>query len=85
METEELQVMIQQGLNDAAVWVEGDGRHFNVIVVAEEFQDKSKVQQQQLVYQLVNDKITSGELHAISLKTYTPQQWEAVSTQNEGN
>ncbi|MXS85245.1 BolA family transcriptional regulator [Nitrosomonas sp. HPC101] len=62
------------------VWirVEGDdGHHFSALIVSELFQGKNVVKQHQLVYQALGDRMRE-EIHALSLKTYTPEQWEAV-------
>lgn len=76
MEPDEVKRLIEAGLTDCEVIVKGDGSHFDAIVIGEVFADKTMVAQQQLVYGTVNEKITSGELHALSIKTYTPGQWE---------
>lgn len=76
MEPEEVKKLILAGLPDCEVTVKGDGSHFDTIVVGEVFADKSLVAKQKLVYATVNDCITSGQLHALSIKTYTPSEWE---------
>ena len=76
MEPEEVKRLISAGLPECEVMVSGDGSHFEAIVIGEIFADQSAVKQQQLVYATLNDKITSGELHALSIKTYTPADWE---------
>jgi acid stress-induced BolA-like protein IbaG/YrbA len=57
------------------VIVDGDGTHFSAVVVSEEFQGKSMVQQHQLVYKTLGDKV-GADIHALSLKTLTPDEWE---------
>ncbi len=79
MDPEEVKRLIQAGLPDCEVTVKGDGSHFDAVVVGDIFDGKSLVKQQQLVYATVNDKITSGELHALSIKTYTPAEWAKAS------
>lgn len=76
MDPEEVKRLIQAGLPGCEVMVKGDGSHFDAVVVGEVFAGQSLVKQQQLVYATVNDKIASGELHALSIKTYTPAEWE---------
>lgn len=76
MDPEEVKRLIQAGLPECEVLVKGDGSHFDAIVVGEVFAGLSLVKQQQLVYATVNDKIASGQLHALSIKTYTPAEWE---------
>lgn len=53
----------------------GTGDHFEARVVAPAFAGKSMVQQHQLVYAPLKDVLATGELHALALKTYSPEQW----------
>lgn len=53
----------------------GGGDHFEARVISQAFAGKSMVQQHQLVYAALKDKLATGELHALALKTYTPEQW----------
>lgn len=76
MDPEEVKRLIQAGLPGCEVMVKGDGSHFDAVVVGEVFAGQSLVKQQQLVYATVNDRIASGQLHALSIKTYTPAEWE---------
>ena len=76
MQPEEVKGLISAGLPDCEVSVTGDGSHFQAIVVGDVFADKTPVQKQQLVYATLGDRITSGELHALSIKTYTPAEWQ---------
>lgn len=79
MDPEAVKALIQAGLPDCEVTVKGDGSHFDAVVVGEVFAGLSLVKQQQLVYATVNDKIVSGEVHALSIKTYTPEEWQKAS------
>ena len=56
---------------------DGDGQHFAARVVSAEFAGKNRVQRQQRVYQTLKDKLATGELHALSFKTLTPEEWSA--------
>lgn len=57
------------------VGVEGDdGRHFSAVIVSEQFRGKSMIQQHQLVYRALRGKMEQ-EIHALSMKTLTPEQW----------
>ncbi|WP_133130074.1 BolA family protein [Legionella yabuuchiae] len=58
------------------VTVEGDGYHYKLTVVSDAFVGKSKVARQQWVYALLKDYITSGSLHALSMTTWTKDEWE---------
>jgi len=75
MNPEDVQNMIKAGLPDCEVKVDGDGSHFDAVVIGEIFEGLSMVKKQQAVYATLGDKITSGEVHALSIKTYTPDEW----------
>ncbi len=70
---ESVKEYIQQGLECEHIEVEGDGRHFDAVVVSKEFEGKGMLQQQRLVFQKLGDKMEV--IHALSLKTFTPEQW----------
>jgi acid stress-induced BolA-like protein IbaG/YrbA len=74
MTENEVQQMIEQGLACESVQVGGDGYHFEAIVVSSAFEGKRPVARQQMVYATVQEHISSGELHALSLKTLTPKE-----------
>lgn len=57
----------------------GTGDHFEASVVSAAFSGKPMIEQHQLVYRPLQDLLRTGELHALALKTYTPEQWKAES------
>ncbi len=75
MDITEIKQMIEAGLPDAMVEVDGDGNHFSAVVVSEEFAGKNMVQQHQLVYKTLGEKM-GNEIHALSIRTLTPEEWE---------
>lgn len=77
MQTEAIKQLIESGIPDAQITITGDGSHFDAVVVSEAFQGKSMVQQHQLVYATLGGRMESGEIHALALKTFTPEQWRA--------
>lgn len=74
MTEQEIKDMIEQAMNCLSVEVGGDGYHFEARVVSDDFAGKRPVARQQMVYATLQEKISSGELHAISLKTLTPEE-----------
>lgn len=72
---ENVREYILQGLECEHVEVEGDGRHFDAVIVSKAFEGKGLLQQQRLVFQILGDKMEI--IHALSMKTFTPQQWAA--------
>lgn len=71
---ESIKTHIETALPCELVQVEGDGHHFNAIIVSAEFRGKNMVQQHQLVYRALGDRMKQ-EIHALSMKTLTPEQW----------
>ncbi len=72
---EQLKTWIESGFNGATVSVEGDGHHFEAVIVASEFESKNRIQRHQLVYAALGDKM-KAEVHALSMKTLTPAEAE---------
>jgi acid stress-induced BolA-like protein IbaG/YrbA len=68
---------IADGLPCEHLTVDGDGHHFEAIIVSAEFAELNRVKRQQRVYQVIRDKLDSGELHALSMQTLTPEEWRA--------
>jgi acid stress-induced BolA-like protein IbaG/YrbA len=60
-----------------------DNIHFQVIVISEVFQPLNRVKRQQLVYAGLSEAIIGGELHAVELRTYTPDEWMNGKNNNE--
>lgn len=75
--SESIKQSIEQGMTTEHVAVSGDGRHFDAVVVSAEFSDKSRVQRHQRVFQTLGDCMRE-EIHALSMKTYTPEEWQAI-------
>jgi acid stress-induced BolA-like protein IbaG/YrbA len=57
----------------------GTGDHFEARVVSPAFEGKSMLEQHRMVYAPLQALIDSGELHALALKTYSPEQWKKAS------
>jgi acid stress-induced BolA-like protein IbaG/YrbA len=76
IEPDDIRTYIREGLPCEHVSVEGDGAHFNAVIVSVEFRGKSRVQQHQLVYQTLGDRMRE-QIHALSMRTLTPEEWQA--------
>jgi len=75
---ESIRLNISQGLPTEHLSVEGDdGTHFEAVIVSEMFSGKNRVQRHQMVYQTLGDRMRA-EIHALSMKTYTPQEWQSL-------
>lgn len=71
---EDVAKLIQDGIPDANVSVEGDGYKYEATVVSESFADLNTLKRQQAIYATVNSAITSGELHALTINAKTPDE-----------
>jgi len=77
MTAEELQTIIAAGLACDHLEVEGDGRHWQAVIVSAEFAGKRLIQRHQRVYATLGARMHTDEVHALSMKTYTPAEWAA--------
>ncbi|GAA3897587.1 BolA family iron metabolism protein IbaG [Halomonas cibimaris] len=78
MQPTEVKALLASRLENCDFHVQGEGCDFQVIAVGEVFDGLSPVKRQKLVYGALKDEIASGALHAISIKTYTPAQWQSA-------
>lgn len=67
---------IGAGLACELLEVQGDGQHFEALIVSASFEGKSRVQRHQLVYAALGDRMRQ-EIHALSMQTLTPAEWQA--------
>ncbi|KFB66421.1 BolA/IbaG family iron-sulfur metabolism protein [Candidatus Accumulibacter vicinus] len=79
MHPEQLQKIIAEGLPCEHLQVVGDGHHFEALIVSAEFSGRNRVQRQQRVNEVLRLHFDSGDLHALSMKTQTPEEWSAAS------
>ena len=71
----ELQNIIAAGLACDHLEVEGDGRHWEAVIVSAEFEGKRLIQRHQRVYATLGERMHTDEVHALSMKTFTPAEW----------
>ncbi|KKW68263.1 BolA family transcriptional regulator [Lampropedia cohaerens] len=77
MTAEELQQLIQQGLDCHHIELQGDGRHWFATIVSPDFEGLRLIQRHQKVYATLGQRMHTDEVHALSMKTFTPQEWQA--------
>lgn len=78
MQPEEIKALIENGISGAEVRVSGDGRHFEAIVISDDFDSKNTLQRHRMVYATLGDRFDTDALHALSIKTYTRKDWSAL-------
>ena len=76
---DEIRALIEGGLECEEVRVTGDGRHFEALVVSDGFVAKPTLARHRMVYGTLGDRFDTEVLHALSLKTYTVQQWRELA------
>lgn len=79
MNPDEVKVILEGALPGCQFQVEGDGSHFNIVAVGDVFDGQRAVQRQQTIYKVLNQQISSGEIHAVNMKTFTHAEWESHS------
>ena len=77
MTAQELESIIRAGLPCDHLTVEGDGRHWFATIVSAEFDGKRPIARHQRVYATLGEKMATDEVHALSMKTFTPAEWAA--------
>jgi acid stress-induced BolA-like protein IbaG/YrbA len=78
---EQVEAMIKAKIPDAQVQVQdltGGGDHLQAIVISSQFEGKTLVKQHQLVYGALQQAMATEAIHALALKTYTPEAWKAT-------
>ena len=74
IDPDQIKSWIQEGLACEHVAVQGDGHHFEAVIVSPAFRGKSRVQQHQLVYAALGQRM-QADIHALSMTTLTPEDW----------
>jgi acid stress-induced BolA-like protein IbaG/YrbA len=77
MQPDTIKQLIEAGLANSTAYVDGDGHHFEAVIVCDAFAGKTMIQQHQMVYQALGDKM-KAEIHALSMKTVTPEQYQQM-------
>ncbi|MBI4529421.1 MAG: BolA family transcriptional regulator [Deltaproteobacteria bacterium] len=83
MNPAEIQETLEKALPGSTVRVDdltGGGDHFQVWVISPSFEGKTLLDQHQMVYGALKDAFGSEGIHALALKTYSPEQWERLNS-----
>ena len=75
MTADELKSIIAASLPCEHIALEGDGRHWYATIVSAEFEGKRPIARHQRVYKTLGEKMHTDEVHALSMKTFTPAEW----------
>ena len=80
MTTDEIEKLIEAGLPNSKAIVSGGEGKYEAIVISDSFDNLSMVKEHQMVYATVKTQIASGELHALSIKALTTEEWGSQSS-----
>ncbi|WP_064601840.1 BolA family iron metabolism protein IbaG [Photobacterium sp. J15] len=75
MELSEIKQILENALELDEIIVKGDGSHYEVIAVGAIFEGMSRVKKQQTIYAPLMANIAANDIHALSIKTFTPEEW----------
>ncbi len=75
MTPDDVKKLIEEGIPGSQAIISGEGCNLEATVISNQFEGKTMLAEQKMVYAVVNDLITSGELHALGIKAYTPEEW----------
>ena len=76
VEPSSIEASIRAGLPVTHLEVTGDGAHFDAVIVSPNFAGLNRVRQHQLVYAALGGRMRE-EIHALSMKTFSPEEWAA--------
>jgi acid stress-induced BolA-like protein IbaG/YrbA len=77
MDASQVRSLVEAGLEHCQVDVQGGDGRYEVVVVGDVFDGLTPVKRQKLVYATLGDVIASGAVHAVTIRTFTPAQWDA--------
>ncbi|MEY2803563.1 MAG: hypothetical protein RL657_899 [Pseudomonadota bacterium] len=75
MDVNQLKQLIAAALPCEHLEVEGDGRHWYATLVSSAFDGLTRIKRHQMVYASLGQRMHTDEVHALSMKTYTPTEW----------
>ncbi|ADZ91041.1 BolA family protein [Marinomonas mediterranea] len=78
MNAGEVKALLESKIEGCQVYADGEGCNFQLVVVSDQFEGLNTVKRQQLVYSHLQDAISSGAIHAVTMKTYTLAQYSQL-------
>ncbi len=75
MDANQLKQLIATALPCQHLEVEGDGRHWYATLVSPAFDGLTRIKRHQMVYATLGQRMHTDEVHALSMKTFTPTEW----------
>ncbi len=75
MDSAQVQQILNEALSLQEIHVKGDGSHFEVVAVDPSFENMSRLKKQQVVLAVLTEYIQRNDIHAVSVKAFTPAEW----------
>ncbi|MEE3330938.1 MAG: BolA family protein [Myxococcota bacterium] len=75
LEASHAEVLDESHLHAGHEGAKSGGGHFRATLVSVRFEGLSRVAAQRLVYEMIDDEFQSGSIHALAMRTFTPQKW----------
>ena len=85
MDNKDIKSLLITKLNLEKAYIEGDKNHINIIVIGNIFKGVTQVKRQQMVYAPLLKVITEKHIHAVSIMSYTPEEWKKKNKINNSN
>ena len=79
MNSEQLTQILKEAVPEAEVAVSGQAGKFDLRIVDDQFDGKRTITRQQAVYAPLNSYIASGEVHAVTIRAMTKDEWRKAS------
>jgi acid stress-induced BolA-like protein IbaG/YrbA len=80
MDAATVKALLESHLKDCQFQVQGEGDHYDITAVGALFDGLRPVKKQQLVYAALSEHIADGRIHAVNIRTYTPDEWQALQS-----
>ena len=80
MDAATVKVLLQTQISDCEFHVQGEGSNYEITAIGAVFEGLRPVKKQQLVYAALNEQIADGSIHAVNIRTFTPQEWQAQAS-----
>ncbi len=75
MDAATVTALLEAQLAECEIQVQGEGANYDITVIGDVFEGLRPVKKQQLVYAALSDHIAEGSIHAVNIRTFTPEQW----------
>ena len=82
MEVDDVKALILREVPDAEIHVQGEGCNFSVDIISESFSSVTKLNRQKKVLSSIKEQLATGEIHAMSVKAFTPEEWKTLTIVN---